>query len=175
MQRLFVAWLAGPRSIEDPDADQRMLATGFQLAADARLKEARPVALRIALDLKQGNSARGAALLTLFKIGGPFDTGGPENVEKLATLIANDHVVYQASPIRDPEQKVVVGDLALAACIRISGRNLADFGFPNAGQAKSDSSNVALYGFRTDSDRAAARKKWADANVARAISTGGKR
>jgi hypothetical protein len=169
MKRLFVAWLAGPRNIEDPNADWRMLATGFQLAAGARLKEARPVALRTALDPKQGNKARAAALLTLFEI------GGPEDVEKLTPLITNDAVVYQPSPVRDPAQKVVIGDLALAACIRISSRNLADFGFPNAREAESDPSNAAHYGFRNDSDRAAARKKWADANVARAVSTGGKR
>ena len=70
---------------------------------------------------------------------------------------------------------MVAGDVALAACVRLTGRSLADFGFPEAANAKADPYRVAHYGFSDDPARFVARKKWAAWSTARAFLPGGKR
>jgi hypothetical protein len=168
MRRLFAAWLAGPRNVADPVADQRMLMTGFHLAAEAGVKEVRPLVLRAVRDRTISRSARVAALLALLRLGEPEDPDG------LADLIADDSVVFQAQPIREPGRTVVAGDVALAMCVRLTGRRLAEFGFPDARKAEADPSGLAHYGFPNKKARAAARQKWAVWNAARVLLPGGK-
>jgi len=166
MRRLFVILMAGPRNIADRQADERMVKTGFHLAATARLKEVRPIALRTALDPKT-TSSQPAALLALAQV------GEPEDADRLADLISNDRVAYKPSPARDQDRACVIGDLALAASIRISGQKLADFGFADASQA--DPTDFRIYVFASADRRAAARKKWAEFVAVRTGSAGGKR
>jgi hypothetical protein len=166
VRRLFAHWLAGPRNVADPVADDRMVRTGFHLAAVAGLREVRPVALRAALDRKEPAGTRGAALAALQTVGEAGD------VARLAGLIADDTEVYQSQPIREPGRKAVLGDLALAACVRLTGQNLADYGFQVPRVA--DPLDPRPFEFPDDGRRAGARKRWAAWDAARALTPGGR-
>jgi len=168
MRRLFVAWLASPRNVADSDADRRMVTTGFELASRSRQVELASAVRQIAIDRKLPRDNRVEAIFAIMR------TGGIDDADRLARIITEDAIVYLPSPIQGPGRKVVVGDVALAACVRLAGWKLSDFGFPDAGEAEDEPTDVRHYGFADDDARTRARKKWAAQFAARTSGTGGK-
>lgn len=168
MRRLFARWLAGPRNVQDPEVDRRMALAGFELALQARLADLASGVHQVAADRNQKRGVRVEALFAIMRAGAVGD------VDRVDATITDDTIVYLPSPIQGPGRKVLVGDIALAACVRLSGRRLAEFGFPDAREAEADPKDLRHYGFASDDDRAAARKKWAVWNTARTLIPGGR-
>jgi|GEM_PF-5053443 len=164
MRRLFLTWLTGPRNVPDPEVDRRMAGTGFELALNSRQTDLVAAVQQIAVNR---DAPRGTRVEALFAI---MRSGGVSDVDRLVPTIADDTIVYLPSPIQGPGRKVVVGDIALAACVRLAGRRLGEFGFPDAPAAEDEPNDLRHYGFSDDDARAAARKRW----VAHTAPPGGK-
>jgi hypothetical protein len=138
---------------------------GFHLLAAMRVKEARPIALRVARDNNQWHLARAAALVALMRIGEPAD------VAALAPLVGDGTSL--GSSAAGP---AVLGDVALAACVTLAGQSPGDYGFGPTARGTGEGRTEALeFGFPDGSRRASARQKWADYQAARPVATGGKR
>ncbi|MBO0699689.1 MAG: hypothetical protein J2P46_14935, partial [Zavarzinella sp.] len=73
MRSLLFAWLIGPRNFDWPADEATRVRDAFHLLATLPVKEARPLAVRIALDKDQWHVARTAALLALTRIGEATD------------------------------------------------------------------------------------------------------
>lgn len=169
MRHLFRNWLVGPRNVPDPAAHRRMVATGLELARLSRLSGFASSVHEIALDRTRERSARVEALFMIMQAGDARD------VDRLAPAIADDTIVYLPSPTQGGiGRKVRLGDVALAACVRLTGRQLSEFGFPDARDAEDEPAEVRHYGFSSDEARAVARRKWMAWSVARALIPGGK-
>jgi hypothetical protein len=169
LRTLFLAWLAGPRSFEDPFAEVTSVRAGFRLAAELGLPEVRDLALSVALDREQWTCRRAAALLALARV------GRAEDAPRLSSLVGDDTMAAAGYVPGTPGVTVLLGDIALGACVNLTGAKPRDFGFPNAGLAADEPADLFLFGFPPDgAARAAARKRWADSTAAQTLVTGGK-
>jgi hypothetical protein len=150
MRRLLFAWLNGPRNIEWPGAEATRVQQAFKLLADAQVQDGRPVARQIALDPNQWHVARAAALLALMRIGDRTD------VARLCALIPDQTTIGAGR-----HGHVLFGDVALAACLVLSGESAEKYGFGVASQSLQAGSAGAIdLGFEEPLRRDAARKKW---------------
>jgi len=152
MRRLLFVWLNGPRNIESPGAEATCVQQAFKLLADAPVEDARPVARQIALDPNQWHVARSAALLALMRIGDRAD------VARLSELIPDRTTIGAGS-----HGQVLFGDVALAACLVLSGELPEKYGFGVSAQTLQAGNAAAIdLGFEEPARRDAARKKWAE-------------
>jgi hypothetical protein len=120
LRRLYAAWL-GTRT------DPRPIAIGMNLALYNGFAEVAPVAVAFAANDKLAPSARGFALLAVGRFGTPAD------LPLLERAFADSRVFHTTKyTFNDGKQRGVevrVSDTAVAAALRLSGRDAADFGF----------------------------------------------
>jgi hypothetical protein len=150
LRRLLCARLGGPRNYDDVGAEASRVQEAFKLVADAKLKEALPIVRKVALDKNEWHVPRAAAIMTLMRIGERTD------VQTLSAMISDDTTLGASKA-----GQTMLGDVALAACVSLSGQEFKDYGFKQAddGQA-SGSSDPLHFGFFETSSRDAARAKW---------------
>jgi hypothetical protein len=156
VQKLLLAWLTAQRSFRDPGTEAACFKAGFRLAADQSVPGVRETALRIAVDPAAWTLGRATALLALIRV------GRPEDVTQLARLLHDKSQAGWESLSDTTGMIVRLDDLALAACLTLSGRRPSDYGFPDSGRGHSEPPDVFHFGFRDDKARSAAQKKWAD-------------
>lgn len=165
LRRLLLARLTGPYDINNIGVEATRVQTAFKLAGDAKVKDARPIALKLALDKDEWHVARAAALMALMRIGEPAD------VKALAPLVADDTTLGAGHA-----GQVLLGDVALATCVTLSGRPLKDFGFQRADQGIAEGCSDPFHlGFFEARHRVAAREVWKRFWGSQLSATGGKR
>jgi hypothetical protein len=145
-----------------------MATTGFELASRSQHPELAAAVRRIATERSVPRDNRVEAIFAIMR------TGEPGDVDQLAQTITDDTIVYLPSPIQGPGRKVLLGDVALAACVRLTRRRLGEFGFPDARDAEDEPKDVRHYGFPDDDARARARKRWAAQYAGPSVGRGGK-
>jgi hypothetical protein len=164
MQKLLFAWLVGPRNFESAGAEADRVKEGFRLLVRPDRRIGRPVALKIALDSNQWRVARAAALIALMQV------GEAEDVPTLAALVTDRTALGTRF-----EGTSELGDVALAACAKLSGQSMSAYGLSfRSGPFDSVHAEALDYGFLDDARRAAGRKKWAEW-ASRELSAGRKR
>jgi hypothetical protein len=165
LRRLLLARLTGPYDVNNIGIEATRVQTAFKLAADAKLKEARPIALKLALDKEEWHVARAAALMALIKIGEAKD------VKALAPLASDDTTLGAGHA-----GQVLLGDVALATCVVLSGRSLKDFGFKHAYEGiAAGCSDAFHFGFFEAAQRVTARETWKRYYDSQSSAAGGKR
>jgi hypothetical protein len=154
---VFLAWLEQERQ---PILVRRALA----MASDANLKEAAPIALRIAAD-------KGALVTTrAYALTGSAKLFEPEHFKQLEELM-QDQLVMRRTQRNGDLLTTEMRDIALGVAIQASGQKPNDFGFErfieyrptssNAIQRTTSSKLINLTGYSlTDKQRAEAFKKW---------------
>jgi len=152
MRLLLFAWLNGPRNFEWPGAEATRVQQAFKLLADAQVQDGRPVARQIALDPNQWHVARAAALLSLMRIGDRAD------VAPLSVLVPDQTTIGAGA-----HGQVLFGDVALAACLVLSGESPEKYGFGVALQSiQAGNVGAVDLGFEEPPRRDTAYKKWAE-------------
>lgn len=165
LRRLLLTRLTGPFDINNIGVEATRVQTAFKLMSDARVKDARPIALKLALDKDEWHVARAASLMALMRIGEPAD------VKSLAPLVSDDTTLGAGAA-----GQVLLGDVALAACVALSGRPLKDFGFQRADQGIAEGcSDPFHFGFFEGTQRDAARATWKRYCETQSAATGGRR
>jgi hypothetical protein len=133
------------------------LERGLELAGGLGLKEAADWAEQVVLDKAASGGVRGRALLTVAQV------GSRQAAARLAPLLEDETPVGDRK-LGNATLHAQVRDVTLAVVIRLSGAQVADFGFPylQAVPGVKDPPSPACLGFATPAERQAAFKKWKD-------------
>jgi len=147
VRKLYAAWLEKERySI--------VLRRGIDIAAQHKVQECAPVALKIASDPGTLASLRATALLGFARL------GTKDGARDLAPFLSNE-LQIAITNINGERATVQMRDVALGAAVQLAGQNLSDFGFERKPPAGLTSvASYIYYGFTTDEKRAAAHAKW---------------
>ena len=150
MKKLFLGWLETERY-------PILVRRGFMIAANANMKEAVPVAIKVAADQNSTPATRSYALLGVSKM------VGAEHV-KLFKPLFEDKTVVGRTALNGQAMTVEMRDIALAIAVQATGQKTIDYGYdrlkPNLPTAISYS-----YYATTEEKREAAFKKWAEWSV----------
>jgi hypothetical protein len=154
-RKLLLAFLQHRR--EGPQLERAL-----SLALVYELKETVGWAMGLALSRDTPGPARGWALLVVAAV------GGKEQVAPLEPLLADSTAVGQKM-LGPVTLRAEVRDVALAAIIRLNGRQPADYGFPylQALPGLKTLSTPACLGFADAATRDAAFKKWKEGPAAK--------
>jgi hypothetical protein len=164
MQKLFSAWLVGPRNFESAGAEASRVKEAFRLMTMAHRKFGRPVALQIAMDSKQWHVSRAGALIVLMEL------GETEDVKTLSGLVTDRTSIGG----RLDGGSCQLGDVALAACAKLSGQSMSEYGLSfRPGPFNADRAEALDYGFADEARRIKGREKWAEW-ASRKFAAGGK-
>jgi hypothetical protein len=130
---------------------------GLELAGALGLKDAVEWAVGVALDKAASGAVRGRALLTLGQV------GSRAVVPRLGPLLEDETPVGDRK-LGNTMLHAQVRDVALAVVSRLSGAEVADFGFPylQAVPGIKDPPAPACLGFATPAERQTAFGKWKD-------------
>jgi len=169
LRRLLVSWLEGPRYVDPRGAEMRRLQLAYRAAGAGRVIEARPLVRKTAFDRTQLMPIRAAAFVAL------QDLGEESDLPALAALVRDNSNVGAWSPGDGNGIYTLVGDLALAACVRLTGHNLEDYGFPHADRIRAGVPDALYFGFADNKSRESARRKWSESADGRKLVTGGRR
>jgi hypothetical protein len=147
VRKLYAAWLEKERySI--------VLRRGIDVAAQHKVRECAPIALKIAADPATAATIRATALLGFGKL------GTKDDVKDLTPFLANE-LQLAITNINGERATVQMRDVALGAAVQLAGQSLADFGFERKPPAGLNSvTSYIYYGFTTDEKRAATHAKW---------------
>jgi hypothetical protein len=147
VRRLLAAWLERERySI--------LVRRGIDLAAQYKVTECLPTAVKIAGDRGVIPPYRASALLAVGKL------GTKENLKDLEPFLA-DKTQLTILNVNGQQWTVQVRDVALGAAVQLVGEGLADFGFERRPPANLVSvTSYTYYAFPTDEKRGAAHQRW---------------
>jgi hypothetical protein len=147
-QKLFLAWLEQERYLT-------LIRKGFQLATIADLKEAGPIAIKIALDKSTAATSRSYALLGAGKLIGAAD------LKKLELLMEEKTVIGRVAVADSEPVTTELRDIALGIAVQASGQKLADYGFDRFRETTPPTASVSytIYGL-TEKKREEAFAKW---------------
>jgi len=160
IRRLLTAWL-----VHCPNTSEESLKQRLGVASIHELREALPLALAVAHDnpdyLTVHPLTRTVAVLVVGQL------GGPEHVENLEPLLADDTVALQtrAGQGMNPNGpaalfSVQVRDVALVTMLHLTGQNPADYGYVNAVRQPHRLFNLQTLFMENDQQRSAAAEKW---------------
>ncbi len=124
----------------------------LRLAQQYQLKEGVELARKM-LNAGGSSSYRVQAMLTLGKL------GTRDDVAFLEKQTANNSTVASTGN-KTMRKTCKLGDIALAMCVVLSEQKLADFGFQNVQEGRPVNTSYVQYGFYSEEQRVAARKKW---------------
>lgn len=146
-QKIFLAWLEQERYLS-------LVRTGFQLAVRANLKEAGPIAIKIALDKTTVPSARSYAMLSAAKL------FGPDDIKKLDTIM-DDKTVVGRTTLNGEVMTTELRDIALGISVQATGQKMADYGFDRFRDSSSPGLITSyLYYAQSEKKREEAFQKW---------------
>ncbi len=145
LRNLLYAWLKGPRNIDERvGVEADLVRAAFVLIGTVKMPEARAFAIESATDPKAWHVARSAALLCLTSL------GRIDDVKRIAPLTSDNTLLSYSN-----NGSVLLGDVALCACIVLAGEKPMDYGFRGDKLLSVDDCE-----FENPDRRAAARKKW---------------
>jgi hypothetical protein len=148
MRKLFLHWLE-----HEPQSYVQQL--GFQMAANAGMKEALPLLLKLIAKKDANSHARAQVLASLPKLGGKEHIPFLDQYLTDTTSVGKIQFGNAGGGVQSLE--VQLRDVAMGVQIQLSGQKLADYGIENRfGGGGSHYS----YGFPDDEAREAAHKKW---------------
>jgi hypothetical protein len=141
-----------------PGADNQVLETKLNLIEAYRLTDRLPALIEIASNRNESVQSRAKAVMIVANL------GGPTNIYDLQPLLENASSVGHFVGNRDQQQllEVQLRDVALAACVYLSGENPEDFGFEVNPHRKGDSISLSRSGFFSQLEREQAFQKWQD-------------
>lgn len=147
-KKLFLSWLEQERYLS-------LVRRGFQLAATANLKEAGPIAIKLALDKTTIPTARSYALL------GAARLLGPEDIKKLEPLMEDKTVIGRIAIANADPVTTEMRDIALGLAVQATGQKMADYGFDRFAELASPAltASYTYYGM-TEKKREEAFQKW---------------
>ncbi len=148
-QKLFISWLEQERYAI-------LLRRGIQLAATANLKEAGPIAIKIASDKTTIPTSRSYALLGAVKL------FGPDDVKKLQPLMEDKTVVGRVAVNGGEAQTTEIRDIALGIAVQATGQKMPDYGFDRFRNATPGLVTSYFYYAQTEKKREEAFNKWAE-------------
>jgi hypothetical protein len=147
LRRLYAAWLAAV-------PDRRSLVQGLTAARAAGVRECVPLALRLAADRTGYPSVRATAVLVVASLGTAADAPALERLHD------DDASVYAYAQVAGRPYGIEVGDVAVAAALRLRGLDPRAFGYEvYVGEGGVPGSYVEC-GFRGAAERAASRAQW---------------
>lgn len=148
MRKIFLHWL-------ENEPQSYLQQRGFQLAAQANLKEALPVVLKFLDKKDQQGYMTAQVMISLVKL------GGKEHIPALDRFMADSTVIgtINFGGLNGGQMTVQVRDVATGVSALLAGQKLSDFGFDNRFGGGTPSSYI-YFGFRDDAARDAAHAKW---------------
>jgi hypothetical protein len=148
MRKLFLEWL-------EKEPQQWLQQRGFAIAAQANVKEALPVALRILN--KKGNDtySKVQVMAALTKL------GSKEHIKLLEPYLSDKTQVTTINFGNGDQFEVQARDVAMGVQVRLAGQKVGDYGFDTR-YAGGDGMQYHYYGFRDDKSRDEAHAKWKD-------------
>jgi hypothetical protein len=148
IQKLFLNWM-----INEPQT--YLTQQGFQVAANANMKEVLPVALKILHKKENSNYQKAQAAIALVKL------GSKDNIKDIESLLKDKTVVGTVNFGNGGQQTIQVRDVAMGVAVQLAGQKPADFGF-DASRANmmASGSSYVYYGFPSDEVRDSSHKKW---------------
>lgn len=147
-KKLFLHWL-------ENESTTYLQSRGFQLAANANLKEALPVAKKLLARKELAGYNHGQIIMAFAKF------GDKDSIKELEPFVASKSVVTTVSFGNGMGQKrVETGDVALAVIIHLHGQKPAEFGFDSRLNMANNGSSYIYCGFGTEKEREDARAKW---------------
>jgi hypothetical protein len=162
MRKLFLDWL-------EHEPQPHMQQRGFQLASQAGLKEALPIALRLLEKKDQQPYAKAQVVLALAKL------GTKEHIPLLDKYLDDKTNLGSINFGNGPQLTVQLRDVAMAVQIELAGQKLGDYGYDTR-YTGAGFTSYHYYGFPEESegkskarDEAHARwKEWALKNLGKA-------
>ena len=145
-KKLFLSWLEEERYIS-------LVRRGFQLAATANLKEAGPIAVKIATDKTSPPTSRSYALLSAVKL---FTL---DDLKKLEPLL-DDKTVVGRTTLNGEAITTEMRDIALGIAVQTTGQKMADYGFDRFRDTAPGLVTSYLYYAQSEKNREEAFKKW---------------
>jgi hypothetical protein len=146
MRKLFLDWLENE---PQPWLQQR----GFQVAAQANVKEALPVVLRMLSKKDNDIHSKVNVMTALIKL------GSKEHIKALDPYMSDKTEVTQINFGNGDQFSVQARDVAMGVQVRLAGQKLTDYGFDNR-FGGNDGLSYHYYGFRDDKSRDEAHAKW---------------
>lgn len=122
------------------------------------LQECVPHLLKVAVNPKADVQIRAQVIAAIGR------QGSEREVVALAALVADATNVTNTAAGDGKMRRTDLGDVALAACVKLSGRKFADFGMSHA-NPKLGVWDVHNVGFVTDHERTEALRRWAEATL----------
>lgn len=146
-KKIFLSWLEQERY-------HQTARRGFQLAASAEMKEAVPVAIRVASDPTALQTVRSYALL------GSARLFGPEHIKLLEPLMEDKTPVGRIAANAD-SLRTEMRDIALGIAIHATGQKAADYGYDRFRDNQFGTTSYYYYAMN-DEKREAALKMWSE-------------
>lgn len=149
IKKLFLVWLLNEK--------QAFLSSrGLQIASDAGMKEALPIALKLIESKSLASYQRGQAMISVIKL------GTKENVKDLEKFLTDKTVIGTINFGNGKPLTAQVRDVAMGVSIILQGKQLVDFGYDNTRFGGGTPTSYYYYGFPDDEAREAAIKKYAE-------------
>ena len=149
VRKLFLEWLTNEPL---PHMQQR----GFQIAAQAGMKEALPVAIKILQKKDQQPYNAAQAMTSLVRL------GDKDTVKILVPYMADKSNVGSVNFGNGPMHTIQLRDVAMGVAVQLSGQKPAEFGFDTRNGGIATGSSYIYYGFPDDKSRDEAHQKWKD-------------
>jgi hypothetical protein len=146
MRKLFLDWL-------ENEPQQYLQQQGFRLAAQANLKEALPVVLRMLKKTETDGHSAVQVMTALTKL------GSKEHLPLLDKFLKDTNVVTTINFGNGDQLSAQVRDVAMGVQVRLAGQKLTDYGFDGR-FGSSDGLQYHYYSFRDDKTRDDAHAKW---------------
>ncbi|HEY8505408.1 MAG TPA: hypothetical protein VIL46_12565 [Gemmataceae bacterium] len=146
LRKLLLAWLERRR-------DTGSVYHSLYLIVQCDMKEALPVAVKLARDASLPGHARAMAVLAVGKF------GGERQIADLEPLLSAE-IELGTFRFNDVQGTTQLRDVALAMCARLAGQNPADYGFDLLPHQPLNFSYFYNLGFSDPGKREAAHKKW---------------
>ncbi len=147
-KKLFLGWLEQERHVT-------LIRRGFQFATSADLKDAAPLALRVAADKSLTPTARSYALMgatTLF---------GPAHLKDLEELMKDDMLVGRTTVLSGQQATTEIRDIALGIAVRVTGQRTAEYGFDRLRDNPAAAAVISYYYYaQTEKQREQGFVKW---------------
>lgn len=148
-RKLFLNWI-------EKEPQPYMVQRGVQIAADAKMKEALPLVLKLInrKDLQGYSRAQTALLLTR--------VGTKEHIKEMEPLLEDKTVIGNVG-INNKMGSVQMRDVALAVCIKLSGQKISSYPFDVMQGADDNLHQSYIYcAFTSDERREEAHKQYKD-------------
>jgi hypothetical protein len=148
-KKLFLNWI-------EKEPQPYMVQRGVQIAADAKMKEALPLVLKLMNRKDLQGYARAQTTLLLTKV------GTKEHIKEVEPLL-DDKTIIGNFGINNKMGQVQMRDVALAVCIKLSGQKMSSYPFDVMQGADDNLYMSYIYcAFTCDEKREEAQKQYRD-------------